>query len=195
MRKFALFGLIFFQVLACAALETAQAATALTVEDCRKCHTHEYQQIASRGMAHKDKMTCLGCHESHRPRSAENIPACSGCHGRVPHEDMIDCSSCHERKENCTACHQAHQPLARTNGKTALIHCMACHHGAYDLLNVNTTKHHDLSCAFCHTVHREIRDCSDCHGRPHPEGTHKMFRCSDCHGIAHDLGEMPKKSS
>jgi len=193
MQRHCLVFLSLLQVLVFTVPETAQAATALTVGDCGKCHTREYQLIAARGMAHKEQVTCLDCHGGHRPMSADNIPECGDCHGSRPHEDMIDCSSCHERKENCRACHQVHQPLARTDGKTALAHCVACHPEASALLKANSTKHHDLSCGFCHSAHRRIPNCSDCHGLPHSEGTHQLFRCNDCHGIAHDLVGMPRK--
>lgn len=175
-------------------LGTAQAEAALTVEDCRKCHDREWQQISSQGMAHKEKVNCQDCHKSHRPLSANNIPACSDCHGDAPHGSMVDCSTCHQRKETCKACHQVHQPLARTDGETALQHCKVCHPSAYELLTASKSKHHDLSCAACHPKHREIRMCGDCHGQPHPQGTHKMFpQCVTCHNIAHDLNRMAKK--
>jgi hypothetical protein len=193
MKRNCFVSLILLQVLTCTVLETAPAATALTVEDCGKCHTHEYQLITARGRAHKVKVTCLECHAGHRPLSADNIPECSDCHGRRPHAEMIDCSSCHGQKENCRACHQVHQPLARTDGKTALAHCRVCHPRAFELLQATTTKHHDLSCGYCHREHRKIPQCSDCHGLPHSAGTHKIFRCNNCHGIAHDLVGMPDK--
>jgi len=190
-RKYFL-SLILLQVLTFTVLETAQAATVLTVEDCGKCHSQEYQQITSRGLSHKTKVTCLDCHEGHRPLSADNIPECSNCHGKRPHVAMVDCSSCHGREGNCKACHQVHQPLARTDGKIAAAHCVSCHPRAYELLKANTTKHHDLSCGFCHGEHRKIPQCSDCHGLPHSAGTHKIFRCNNCHSIAHDLVGLPK---
>lgn len=184
--------LIFMQIVTFTAAATAHAETSLVLEDCGKCHIKEYQQITSKGMAHKEMVTCIECHENHRPMSENNIPECSDCHARFPHKYVVDCASCHERKENCKACHLVHQPLAQTDGKTALTHCMVCHPEVYELLKTNTTKHHELSCAFCHDEHRKIQNCSECHDLPHSEGTHKLFKCLDCHGIAHDLSEMPK---
>jgi len=178
------------------AFGTAQveAAPTLTLEDCQKCHKPEYQQITSQGRSHKEKVTCFDCHENHRPRVANNIPECSDCHASAPHEALVDCSTCHKRKKNCKACHQVHHPLARTDGKTALLHCKVCHPSEDKLLKASTSKHHKLSCGFCHLKHRAIKDCSGCHGRPHGEGTHKMFpKCGICHNIAHNLNRMPKK--
>lgn len=172
-------------------LGAAQVEAALTLEDCQKCHAHEYQQITLKGMGHKEKVTCLECHKGHRPQTANNIPGCRDCHEKPPHENMIDCASCHKRKENCKACHQVHQPLARTDGGTALLHCKICHPGIPELLRSSTSKHRGLSCAFCHKEHRDIQRCRSCHGLPHPEGTHTMFpKCAECHNIAHDLNRM-----
>jgi len=193
MKRLYFVSLIFLPALVFMVSEPAHAATALTVEDCGKCHTREYQLMTARGMAHKEKVTCLDCHEGHRPISAASIPECGDCHGSSPHASMIDCSSCHERQENCKACHLVHQPLARTDGKTALAHCVVCHPRASELLVANTTKHHELNCGFCHSEHRKISACRDCHGLPHSEGTHKIFRCNDCHSIAHDLVGMPNR--
>lgn len=175
-------------------LGATQVAAALTVADCQKCHDREWRQISSAGMAHKEQVNCLDCHKSHRPRSANNIPVCSDCHGDAPHKSMVDCSTCHPKIVSCKACHQVHQPLARTDGETALQHCRVCHPNAYELLSVSKSKHHDLSCATCHPQHREIRMCTDCHGQPHPQGTHKRFpQCVTCHNVAHDLNKLSKK--
>jgi len=151
-----------------------QAEAALTLEDCQKCHDQEYQQITSRGLAHK-KLTCFGCHENHRPMVANNIPKCHQCHGGTPHQEV-------------------HHPLARTDSDTALLHCKSCHPEAYQLLKNSTSKHHEFSCSFCHPEHRNIQKCSNCHGKPHAEGIHNMYpQCNTCHNIAHDLNSLPKR--
>lgn len=166
----------------------AQAETALSVEDCQKCHYQETQQIALKGRSHKNKVTCLECHENHRPKVTNNIPECRNCHEDSPHEGIIDCSSCHNRKKNCMACHMPHQPLVWADSETALLHCKTCHSRASELLKASSSKHNTLSCTYCHKEHRDIQKCSDCHGLPHPEGTHKMFsQCATCHNVAHDL--------
>ncbi len=176
------------QILIFLVLGTVPVEAALTLVDCQKCHDREYQQIASEGTAHKEQVTCFDCHENHRPHVADNIPECKDCHGITPHQGMTDCLSCHDRKENCTACHMAHQPLVWPGGEPALLHCKVCHSRESELLKTNVSKHHNLSCIFCHRKHRAIQSCSDCHGRPHPEGTHEMFpQCATCHNIAHDL--------
>jgi len=184
---FLLQGLIFL-TLGATAVEAA-----LSIEDCQKCHDRECQQIASKGMAHKEMLTCLECHESHRPKAINNIPECNNCHGDSPHESIIDCSGCHKRKKNCKACHMAHQPFVWSDSKVALLHCKACHPRASQLLMASASQHHTLSCTFCHTEHREIQKCSDCHGQPHPEGTHQLFpQCATCHNVAHDLNPVTR---
>ena len=172
-------------------LGTGSADAALSIGDCLKCHEREWQQVALKGRAHKEQVSCLDCHENHRPRVANNIPKCSGCHGAAPHKGMTDCSSCHEKKERCTACHMVHQPLVWSSGDTASLHCKVCHPEAVELLAASISKHHSLGCTFCHAEHRGIKQCNDCHGKPHPVGTHKMFpQCGICHNVAHDLSPI-----
>lgn len=169
-------------------LGTEQVEAALNLVDCQKCHVREYQQIALNGTAHKEQVSCFDCHENHRPQVANNIPECNECHGNAPHQGMADCLSCHGKKVNCSACHMVHQPLVWSGGDTALQHCNVCHSRAVELLRVSVSKHRSLSCTFCHSKHRDIQRCSDCHGLPHPQGTHAMFpQCATCHNIAHDL--------
>jgi hypothetical protein len=57
------------------------------------------------------------------------------------------------------------------------------------LLQANRSKHHDLSCAYCHKQkHKNVPPCESCHGSPHPPRMMKEFqKCGDCHGTAHDL--------
>lgn len=169
-------------------------ASTLTVEDCRKCHAAISQQVAAHGRGHRDAVSCRDCHKSHRPLVESNIPECSECHGHRPHLQITDCSACHPRKDDCGSCHQPHEPLASTTGEIALLHCRVCHSEAYELLQRSTSKHRELSCSYCHAKHRQVPDCSECHGLPHTEGTHDMFpQCMICHSLAHDLSEQLKK--
>jgi hypothetical protein len=180
--------LFILSVLLFLTLGLAPVGAALTIEDCQKCHEPERQQIALKGMAHKEKVSCLDCHLNHRPQVADNIPECGNCHEISPHEGIADCASCHKSKQNCKACHMAHQPFVWPAGAAAALHCSVCHPEASELLKNSPTEHHNLSCTFCHSEHRNIQTCSGCHGLPHSAGTHKMFpQCVACHNVAHDL--------
>ena len=176
------------------ALLAIRSEAALTLEDCQKCHKLEFQQITANGMGHLSQVTCIDCHASHRPRVANNVPACQNCHEKKPHEKMTDCSRCHPGNDKCIPCHNPHQPLARTDGDTAVNHCQVCHPEAVKLMAASSSKHRDLACGFCHTLHRKIQGCRICHGTPHPEGTRKMFpQCALCHGSAHNLNPMQRR--
>jgi hypothetical protein len=45
-----------------------------------------------------------------------------------------------------------------------------------------------LTCAACHSGHRLLPACEDCHGEPHSGAVHQKYRvCADWHSIAHDV--------
>jgi len=187
-------NLLLLQTIIILTLATSPVEAALTVEDCGKCHFQQYRQIAESGKSHRSKVTCLDCHENHRPRVKNNIPNCRDCHGDIPHEGKIDCSACHKKKMNCNVCHLVHRPFAWPGNESALRHCRLCHPGPFNLLQASTSKHRALECADCHLEHGYLPRCSDCHGRPHGEGTHGMFpQCSICHNTAHNLNNMAGK--
>lgn len=191
-RKKSRFNLLFFLISSffCSGLFPVEAS--LKEEDCKICHDLEYQKIIQKGADHRDKLTCFDCHPGHPPKIRNNIPDCTDCHDSSPHRKMADCSSCHPKKNNCSACHDVHQPLAFTDKAIALRHCQVCHPQVYQKWKNTQSKHGKLKCSYCHLEHRMVQTCSDCHGKPHAEGTHNLFpECATCHHGAHSLN-MPK---
>ncbi|MEA2083002.1 MAG: 6-bladed beta-propeller [Thermodesulfobacteriota bacterium] len=68
--------------------------------------------------------------------------------------------------------------------KTAYINpesdtCLTCHNEQKDEFESSPSKHSDLSCIFCHPVHKEIPGCSKCH-EPHKEDQ-VASDCVQCH--------------
>ncbi|MCK5544646.1 MAG: hypothetical protein KAI35_05480 [Desulfobulbaceae bacterium] len=68
--------------------------------------------------------------------------------------------------------------------KTAYINpeseaCLTCHNEQKDEFESSPSKHSDLSCIFCHPVHKEIPGCSKCH-EPH-EQDQVASDCIQCH--------------
>lgn len=146
------------------------AGVALTIDDCAKCHDKEPQQIATLGMAHNTQITCISCHESHRPRVANNIPECSNCHSGEPHFQI----------EGCKTCHNPHTPLDISLKGELKDVCLTCHAAQGQELKANPSKHAEVSCNFCHAdKHGMIPECVVCH-EPHST---KMGQndCRTCH--------------
>ena len=158
---------------------TASATVELLVADCIKCHKKETSEIATKGMAHKEELDCQSCHESHRPKVADNIPLCNDCHSGEPHYEI----------QGCTDCHNPHTPLDVTLQGDSKDVCRTCHNPVYEVLSASTAKHRDLSCMTCHEgLHKTIPLCTGCHMQPHAASMLQRFpQCGNCHGIAHNL--------
>ena len=142
---------------------------------CLTCHQQQGKEVKDHPSAHTD-VACSECHTAHR-----KVPECMVCHEKHT-EDM--------EFKTCLSCHPVHMPLEITYVReTPSRYCTACHEEAGSLLQSNTTKHHDLSCAYCHRdKHKTIPPCVACHGQPHPDSMLKKFpECGDCHGTGHDL--------
>ncbi|MBW2109811.1 MAG: cytochrome C, partial [Deltaproteobacteria bacterium] len=125
--------------------------------------------------AHTD-LACNECHEVHR-----QIPDCTKCHEK--HTEDMDFKA-------CVSCHPVHMPLVITYSQSTPNHyCAACHEEENDLLAKNKTKHHDLTCVFCHkNKHKTVPPCYACHPNIHPKGILDKFpECGQCHGTAHDI--------
>jgi predicted CXXCH cytochrome family protein len=89
------------------------------------------------------------------------------------------------------ACHPVHKPTQISYDKeTQSAICAGCHEDVNLLLQKKETKHSFVKCAQCHPAHKEIPQCSTCHGEPHPKSMAiDTTQCGDCHGIAHDLAQ------
>jgi hypothetical protein len=142
---------------------------------CLTCHPQQGQEVQAHPSAHTD-LACNDCHSAHKL-----IPNCMECHEK--HTQDMDFAA-------CKTCHPVHMPTVVTYPDDIPSHyCGACHEQAASLLQANKSKHHELSCAYCHKhEHKNIPPCQTCHGVPHPARMMQQFpACGDCHGIAHDL--------
>jgi len=168
------------------------------LENCSSCHSNAHAPL---DLKLEGDITgpCLTCHQQQgdevkKHPSAHTDVACSECH--KAHRQIPDCMECHEKHtedmefKTCLSCHPVHMPLAISYSQDTPSHyCGACHEEAAALLEKNTTKHHDLACAYCHRdKHKTIPPCSACHGSPHPYAMMQKFpECGGCHSTAHDL--------
>jgi predicted CXXCH cytochrome family protein len=149
---------------------SADAPPTLTSADCVKCHQKETAAIAANGKAHKTELTCQSCHESHRPMSANNIPACSNCHSGEAHFEV----------KGCTKCHNPHSPLDITLQGELKDICLTCHGAEGKELKENPSKHTEFACNFCHAdKHGVIPACTDCHESHSDQIT--QSDCKSCH--------------
>ena len=168
------------------------------LESCSGCHSDTHAPLAIK-LEGDISGPCLSCHaqqgeEVKAQPSAHTDLACNECH--TMHRQIPNCMECHEKHtadmdfEACKTCHPVHMPLVVTYPDDIPSHyCGGCHGEAVALLQANTTKHHDLACAYCHKQkHKSIPPCQACHGEPHPPKMLEKFpKCGDCHDTAHDL--------
>ena len=145
---------------------------------CKSCHTKETKQITENVSRHTTEVSCADCHHVKHGY----IPQCNECHESHSPEYSMDDNA-------CLGCHPVHMPTKITYSKkdTPNLICAGCHTQAYDLLQNNYTKHTDVKCSDCHSAHKKIPLCSECHGIPHSKRMLQGTKCSDCHGIAHNL--------
>ncbi len=142
----------------------------LSVEDCAKCHERQPLEIAAKGAAHKTQVNCQDCHAGHRPAVANNIPACSMCHGGEKHYEL----------EGCESCHNPHQPLEITLKGELTAPCLTCHGEVGEELSSRPSQHSKLACNTCHAEkHGNIPGCGQCH-EPH-SAEMKQDDCKVCH--------------
>lgn len=148
----------------------ARAQAVLSNEDCVKCHEQEPAQIAARGMAHQTEVTCQSCHEGHRPKVANNIPECSGCHEGEPHYEV----------EGCKTCHDPHAPLdVRLEGELKAV-CLTCHQTQGEEMEAGPSMHAELACNECHAEkHGATPTCLECHDSHSDAITQED--CRTCH--------------
>ncbi len=151
-------------------------APGLTNEDCVKCHSVPPADIAEAGGKHKE-VGCLGCHAGHPPAVKNPIPQCNECHMGQPHFELKDCLSCHKNP---------HTPLKITFAGNVTDACTTCHTQQIAQLRENQSKHTALDCSACHSVHREVPQCTQCH---QPHSTEMVATdCKKCH-----KAHMPKE--
>jgi hypothetical protein len=154
--------------------ETNTAST-LTNEDCSKCHSSPPADLAAAGGKHKD-VGCTGCHVGHPPTVKKPIPQCSECHMGKPHFELKGCLGCHKNP---------HTPLKISFAGNVTDACVTCHTQQISQLKEHKSKHSALACSFCHSVHRQVPQCTQCH-KPH-SAEMVVADCKKCH-----KAHMPK---
>lgn len=187
----------------CSQCHGSQENKHFAVGNCVKCH-HPHHPLNTDFAAVGDELkpVCLSCHDSpgvelSRYPSKHSQLSCAECHPQ--HGTFKKCSDCHEGHgdvamayKDCRRCHKPHMPtLVKYDSTIPSSFCSACHQKEFDMLDANRTKHHELSCVYCHKEqHKIVPECEVCHGQPHGEGIHKKFaKCVECHVDAHALGK------
>lgn len=154
----------------------------LQPDDCGKCHAFQLRMIAADGGKHATEIGCLDCHPQHPPKGENVISACVFCHEEKPHFQIGDCLHCHTN---------AHKPLAslRDTLKPAKKECLSCHPAVGQLMNSQPSRHAELFCNRCHSRHKEIPGCLDCHD-PHLQNQ-SAADCTKCHPAHRPLFIQP----
>lgn len=155
---------------AAAAPATAAVKINLTNEDCAKCHDKAPADISAGGGAHKTSVSCQDCHAGHPPKVAQIVPKCSQCHSGKAHYQLQGCNSCHTNP---------HRPKNISFDRKVTDACLTCHTEQIKVLKGHQSKHSELPCAFCHSVHRKKPECTQCH-KPHAKGM-AATDCNRCH--------------
>ncbi len=187
----------------CSQCHDPQEKKHFTVDGCEKCHYPHYPlRMDFATVGEELKPVCLSCHELQgvelaKYPSKHSQMSCAECHPK--HGTFQECQACHEGHggvemtyQDCLRCHKPHMPtLVRYDDSTPSPFCAACHGKEFGMLDKNQTKHHELSCVYCHKNQHKVKpECEICHGRPHGEGMHKKFAsCLECHVDAHALAK------
>jgi predicted CXXCH cytochrome family protein len=155
--------------------KTQMAMTAEFGKACGDCHAKVGQELQKNPSKHT-KVQCVQCHHNKHGY----IPSCMECH--KPH-------SAEQTVKDCLACHPVHNPLKIAYPDTVKNDvCGGCHAAAFSKIRATTSKHGQVACAKCHSRHRYIPKCEECHGKPHGDVVLKKFpNCLQCHVDVHDL--------
>lgn len=162
----------------------AIAADAAELErgDCGKCHSEKVRALTAAGGPHATEVGCLDCHPHHPPRSGTAFRACNECHQSRPHYEIDGCRHCHT---------DPHQPLVslRDPLKPMRRECLSCHPEVGRQMNENPSRHGELYCTRCHSRHKEVSTCLDCH-EPHLANQTNPD-CGTCHPTHAPLRIVP----
>lgn len=169
------------------------------VENCIGCHYPHHPLEIDLASLDGVKPVCMSCHPS-QGEELTTYPSmhaeldCNECH--MQHGEWQECLECHDGHTedmtypDCLRCHRPHMPtvVAYANDVPSAF-CGGCHDGVFDTLMANTSKHHDLLCAYCHQdKHKMVPKCTECHGEPHGAQLHAKFTdCLQCHEDPHGL--------
>jgi len=166
---------------------------------CMKCHVepHAPKNIPMSSILEKNCLTCHGevGKEMKKYPSLHSEQACSMCHEK--HGYIPSCMDCHEphiasltTNKQCLICHPVHSPLRplKFPEDTSNAICAACHAEVAETLDANQSKHHSVACIKCHSVHKYIPKCTQCHPKTHSKTLIKQFPdCLKCHIDPHNL--------
>jgi len=145
-------------------------------DNCLTCHPKVGDEMNKFPSKHKDQ-GCSTCHEKHG-----YIPSCMDCH--EPHTSSLT------KNEQCLVCHPVHSPTQRLKyaKDTPNDICASCHDEIAVTLDASKSKHHDVACVACHSKHKYVPKCQECHKKPHSERLLKKFKnCLQCHIDPHNL--------
>lgn len=155
--------------------KTQMAMTPEFAKVCGDCHSKVAQEL-QKNLSKHTKVACIMCHRDKHGY----IPSCMECHKPHTPEQTV---------KDCLSCHPVHSPLTIVYPQnTANDVCGACHKAVFDKISKTKSKHGQVACAKCHTKHRYIPKCEECHGKPHGDVVLKKFpNCLQCHVDVHDL--------
>ncbi len=152
---------------------------------CGGCHTAPVQEINEQGSAHKSKIGCTDCHNTHPG------VGCTDCHVSHPERGLaakISCARCHAPNtrahfalKNCKTCHSPHKPLDVNLSAVDPVKpaCISCHLPIGSDFMSAPSAHNEMDCKECHQAHGEHLECLECH-EPHSAGM-SYTDCLGCH--------------
>ena len=160
----------------------------LEMQHCGGCHTED-SVIHMHDYADPLEKECIECHvEAVTGLSvhAEMVPEeCDRCHQFGDQPTYSDCDLCHHDHYHikggietgdrpCVECHKSHSLITDRS-------CAKCHREEYNLLKTLGDKHSERpdSCYNCHSDHKYIPDCLDCHEVMLHEDI--FINCTECH--------------
>jgi predicted CXXCH cytochrome family protein len=152
-----------------------QSASGRLFEDCAKCHADETREVARKGGAHGEFISCDDCHWVHPKKGAETeIASCSACHDPADQD--------HYALPRCIGCHSPHAPLdlefsALTDARKA---CSTCHPDVATAAKKARDAHSELDCNTCHLTHGDALGCAECHA-PQDSAHYVLSDCTGCH--------------
>ena len=161
----------------------------LEMQHCGGCHSEE-STIRMHDYADPMERACVECHPNTATGlsvHAEMVPSeCGRCHEFGDKPTYAECDLCHSEHyhveagidagdQDCITCHLEHSILTDRE-------CAKCHREEYDILKASGDKHSDRpdSCYTCHTEHKYIPTCLDCHEEI-LHGDAIQSNCTECH--------------
>ncbi|MBN1930612.1 MAG: hypothetical protein JW786_03265 [Desulfobacterales bacterium] len=183
----------------CAMCHAPTVKSHYNLENCGVCHYPHYPLEMDFSKIDGVKSVCCTCHpkqcnqmDSYKSKHTELD--CKECH--LEHRQYLKCMECHEAHtpemtyEDCLRCHEPHMAsVVKYKNDIPNSYCSGCHGDINDILEKNTTKHHQLLCVYCHKdQHKLVPKCETCHGRPHTSDIHSRYSdCLECHQDPHGL--------